>query len=47
MTTLAQMVEQCGACDTELEIGQIGLCDECQGNCGPLGSEPISEIEAQ
>lgn len=30
MTTLTKMAENCIACGVELEIGQIGLCDDCQ-----------------
>lgn len=30
MSTLQDMQEHCDKCSTELEIGQIGLCDECQ-----------------
>lgn len=29
MSTLEAMVEQCEHCNTQLEIGQIGLCDDC------------------
>ena len=30
MTTMKDMVEHCEACGTELELGQIGDCDDCQ-----------------
>lgn len=30
MTTLTDMVEHCATCGCELEVGQIGLCDDCQ-----------------
>ncbi len=30
MATLDDMHEQCDECGTELEIGQIGECDDCQ-----------------
>lgn len=30
MTTLENMVERCECCGLPLEIGQIGLCDNCQ-----------------
>jgi len=30
MSTLESMVEHCEVCDNELEIGQIGKCDDCQ-----------------
>lgn len=30
MSGLDEMVEYCTQCCAELEIGQIGLCDDCQ-----------------
>ena len=30
MATLNDMVEHCDCCGEELELGQIGECDECQ-----------------
>jgi len=30
MTTLSEMAESCTDCGDDLEIGQIGKCDECQ-----------------
>lgn len=42
MTTLNQMVENCTACGVELELGQIGLCDDCQAaEAETFGSSPI------
>lgn len=32
MATLENMVEHCEVCGAELEIGQIGKCDSCQGD---------------
>lgn len=30
MATLNGMKEHCTECGVELELGQIGLCDDCQ-----------------
>lgn len=50
MATLESMVEHCESCGVELELGQIGLCDDCQratsaeraeeGDDVPDGSSP-------
>lgn len=54
MATLESMVEHCESCDVELELGQIGLCDDCQraasderageGDDAPAGTSPPGSV---
>jgi hypothetical protein len=46
MTTLHSMQEQCDSRGEELELGQIGECDECQAereDYQVIGGLPIRE----
>ena len=47
MSTLNDMVEHCGSCGDELEIGQIGECNDCQDDYNqPQKSEPaLSKVK--
>lgn len=48
MATLAQMVEHCSECGVELEIGQIGKCDDCQKiEMGDLTGVTPEALEAE
>lgn len=54
MATLESMVEHCESCGVELELGQIGLCDDCQraasaelaveGDGAPDGASPPGSV---
>ncbi|WP_301178969.1 hypothetical protein [Comamonas thiooxydans] len=39
MATLDQMAEVCTNCNAPLDIGQIGLCDDCQVQADALHEE--------
>jgi hypothetical protein len=49
MTNLREMTEHCDSCGEELEIGQIGECDECQAERedARIDWTPISKMQAQ
>lgn len=48
MTTLAGMAEHCDTCGAELEIGQIGKCDNClQLEVGDMSGVSPAELEAE